>query len=317
MTTVLWVSAGPPGAHELRRIRRARRLAWEGPLPPDALFFAPPDAEVVPPSERPADALCLAEGPQAGIVRGPLGGQRVVLTRQARDMGRTVRAVTRADGRPIPFPVFETRPLPPADVLAALSRREWRFVAVTSPEGARCLGHLAGAVPQPFPPVAAVGQRTRRALERHGLSVQVTARRASGLGLATELGGAMKKGESVLLLRSAEASSDLPRALHAMGFIVEDVPLYAAFDVTPGTRRALGELMGARAIGWLTFFSGGSARRFATLFPDKEWRAVPTAVVGPVTARQATELGFSVRAIAERPSPSALVDAMAKVGRPF
>jgi|GEM_PF-713148 len=316
MKRFLRLRGAAPTAGELRRIRRAHCLAWEEGLPPDALFFARPEARIVPPGEEGPAALVLLAEAGRSIPMGPLGGGRVVLTRQPRDLAGISRAVRAAGGRPIPFPVFETRPLAAEGVLAALSRRAWRIVGITSPFGARLFGRLAGELPRPLPPLAAVGPGTRRALLSRGLPVEITARRATGSGLARSLKEHIRRGDAVLLLRSAEASGELPRALAEMGCIVEDVPLYRAFDLAPGTRDALGELMGAGAVDWLTFFSGGSARRFAALFPKGEWRGVPTAVVGPVTAREAHQLGFAVQAVAARPSPQALVRAMAQKGRP-
>lgn len=315
MKRFLHLGGETPTAGELRRIRRARCLTWEEGLPPDALFFARPEARVVPPGEEGPDALSLLAGTGRSTTPGPLGGGRVVLTRQPQNLAGISRAVRAAGGRPIPFPVFETRPLPTEGVLAALSRRAWRIVGVTSPVGAHCLGRLAEDLRRPLPPLAAVGPGTRRALLSHGLPVEITSRRATGSGLAESLREHVRSGDAVLLLRSAEASRELPGALAEMGCIVEDVPLYEAFDLAPGTREALGELMGAGAVDWLTFFSGGSARRFAALFPRGEWRRVPTAVVGPVTARQADQLGFAVQAVAARPSPSALIQAMVQKGR--
>lgn len=116
------------------------------------------------------------------------------------------------EARSLPVVAYEA--LPEGLVrLEALLTEPWDWVVVTSPEAAEHFGRVWASRGRPPLAVAAVGESTRQALLRLGISARFLPPRAT----ARDLGETLPGSGRVLWPASARAGSDLSDGLHRRG----------------------------------------------------------------------------------------------------
>lgn len=215
---------------------------------------------------------------------------------------------------PVPIPTIGIRPLEGRLLDKWLEKIEgYDWVVVTSPNGARlvserlvALGRRAPAGPR----WAAVGPRTREALEAAGIRVAAEPGGQVAAGIPDAMGEVA--GARVLLLRAAAASRELPCALAARGAQVDDVVAYEVVEGPESSRASL-ERAVADGLDAAVFTSGSTVRGFARLIGDPAIALAGARVVciGPVTARVAREAGLGDARVAAGRTPAAIVAALA------
>ena len=220
-------------------------------------------------------------------------GKRVLVTASRPEP--VCRLLAEQGAVPVAVPTIGIRPLEgrPLDAwLEDLGAYDW--VVVTSPNGARLVTERLAALDRPMPSRprwAAVGPRTREALETAGLEVQAE----PGDQVAAAIPDAMGEvaGARVLLLRAAGASRELPRILAERGARVDDVVAYEIV-VGPESSRASLERALAEGLDAAVFTSGSTVRGFARLTGDPALALAGARVIciGPVTARAARLAGL-------------------------
>jgi len=254
--------------------------------------------------------------------RQPLFGRSVLVTRGEDQAGPWLDALTAVGARARCLPMIRLEP--PADpgpldaALAELagfdsilftSANAVRFSA----ERARALGLAldAGAAE-----VVCVGPATARAAVEAGLPVHRVppAQHDAEAVLAELLARGEVAGRRMLIPRSDLARETLAEGLRAAGARVEAVVAYRNLpaEVDAAELRAA---LRAGALDALTFASPSAARRFAALLdePAREAaRRCVVAAIGPVTARGLEAVGLPATAVAEAPTPEALVEALAR-----
>ena len=263
----------------------------------------------------------MSQPPRQPLSLRPLTGRRIVVTRAREQAAELVEALTKLGAQVIAAPTIRIEPLTDLGALRAaladLSRYDW--IVFTSQNtvdvvcgsladwglAARELGRVA---------VAAIGPATAAALARCGVTPDVVPARY----VAEAVVGALAargdlRGKRVLLPRAREARDALPEGLRAHGAVVDVIPVYDTVR-EPGDGGALAAELRAARIDVVTFTSSSTVRSFVDLV-GREAAACGrfvVAVIGPVTAATARELGLSVAVEAEEYTVPGLVDALAR-----
>ncbi len=241
-------------------------------------------------------------------VPGPLAGKIVVVTR-ARAQASQLRLMFEALGATvIEAPVLQVTFR--SHHLAVGSR--WDWIAFTSQNGVEAFFvalRAAGRDARSLGParVAAVGDATAAALERHGVTADFVPSRATSEYLGTELPGV--SGARVLLPHGSLAEDRLADALRAREADVEPVVVYETLPL-PLDDRLRNQVTSADAI---TFASASSARYLAdALGPVRPAGSTKLIAIGEQSAAAVREAFGRVDAEAAEPSLAGLVAAVAE-----
>src|SRR5260370_519629 len=126
-------------------------------------------------------------------------------------------------------------------------------------------------------------------------------------------GGGGLEGERVLVPRAREARDALPAGLRARGALVDVIPVYETLREV-GDGRALASDILARRIDAITFTSSSTVRHFVDLVGREAATSgrFAAAVIGPVTAATARDLGIAVMIEASESSLPGLLDALTR-----
>lgn len=152
---------------------------------------------------------------------------------------------------------------------------------------------------------AVIGAATGRMLARYGIMADLCPRSFTSQALAAELAVRAEPGERVVLLRSAMASSKLPKALRREGFAVEE---YSIYDVE---REVCGDTL--PVLDYLTFSSAGGVKLFL-----EQYGAIPRKTrcvcIGGVTADALSRYTEQPFLISREISAESVVEAVLRDG---
>lgn len=229
----------------------------------------------------------------------PLEGVGVLLTRPDVSGDPLTHRLAQAGASVVHLPLI--RIAPPADpspLLRAIRQLEdFHWVVLTSPNGARAFREaMAQEGVQTLPPrlkVAVVGPGTARALQDHGVKVDLVPQRFVAEGLLEALRAhGVAEGTRVLLPRPDRARDMLPRGLRELGANVEEVEAYRT-ELAPGPAARWKALSEDGGLDWVLFTSSSAVESFHQLSQGKV-RPLRVGVIGPATAATAQELGVPV-----------------------
>jgi uroporphyrinogen III methyltransferase / synthase len=250
----------------------------------------------------------------------PLAGRRIVVTRARDQAGALARALAALGAEVVLAPTIRVVPLAdlaplgaalsgpvPYDWIVFTSRNSVQIVCAELPAWGLSAADLGRAR------VAAIGPGTADALARAGVAPALVPERfvAEAVVAALAARGTLR-GQRVLLPRARVARDALPDGLRAAGAVVDVIPVYETVR-EPGDGRALATALLAGEIDVVTFTSSSTVRGFAELVgPAAGSGQFAAAVIGPVTATTARELGMRVAVEAEVYTVPGLVDALAR-----
>jgi len=175
--------------------------------------------------------------------------------------------------------------------------------------------------------VAAIGPATRKAIEKHGLRVNVVPEEYVAESVVEALRNEVP-GKRVLLVRAQVARDVIPRELRAFGAKVDVVEAYETI-IPQSSRTRLREILKnpKRRPHFIIFTSSSTARNFVALLGKKAWNERPhpakaspinsirLASIGPVTSATLRELGLRVDIEAKEYTIPGLISALVKSQR--
>ena len=234
--------------------------------------------------------------------RRPLAGRTIVVTR-AREQSASFSALLREQGARVleaPAIALATPASWSACDRAVRRLRDYDLVIFTSANGverffARLRARRIDLRQLGSSDLVAIGPATAAAIEERGLRVAVMPEEFRAEGIVERLGRRARSGSRILIPRAAVARDLLPRALRAAGARVDVVPVYRTRATRSGVRR-LSESLRRGEIDLLTFTSSSTVTHFVGKFRSpadrRRLRAVPAAVIGPITATTARRHGL-------------------------
>jgi len=250
-----------------------------------------------------------------------LEGRRIVITRAREQAGDLARALEAHGAAVVLAPVIRIEPLPQLGqlraALAGLSAYRW--VVFTSQNAVQIVFDrlLAwGLGPRTFAntAVAAIGSATGDALAQRGVPPALVPEEFVGEALADALGARGElAGRRVLIPSAQDARDALAAGLRRHGAVVEVVPVYRTVPASTDLSALAVELRDGR-IDAVTFTSSSTVRCFVDLVgrPAATAGRFAAAVIGPVTADTARELGLGDLIEAEPHTVPGLVDALVR-----
>lgn len=244
-----------------------------------------------------------------------------MITRPREQAGDLVRALEAHGAAVVLAPVIRIEPLPHlAPLRAALAGLSaYRWVVFTSQNAVHIVFDrlLAwGLGPRTFAAtsVAAIGTATGDALTQRGVVPALVPDEFVGEALAEAIaaGGGLP-GSRVLIPSAQDARDALATGLRAHGAVVDLVPVYRTVPATIDLSAIAVELRDGQ-IDAVTFTSSSTVRCFVDLVGRNAATSgrFTAAVIGPVTAGTARELGLGDVVEAEPHTVPGLVDALVR-----
>ncbi|MFO7785656.1 MAG: uroporphyrinogen-III C-methyltransferase [Thermodesulfobacteriota bacterium] len=238
--------------------------------------------------------------------RRPLFGRRVVVTRAREQASGFMARLSGLGAECIQFPTIRVVPpeswTPLDEAIRNLGTYGWilftsvngvRFFFERLEAGEKDARDLKGAC------VGAIGPATADALKRRGIRPDLVPPEYRAESIAEALGCEPLEGVRVLLPRAEKAREVLPGELERRGAIVDVVPAYRTVRPDRDTTRVR-TMFERGEIDLITFTSSSTVTNFADMFAGdavslRDWmKRTAVACIGPITAKTAQGLGFSV-----------------------
>lgn len=250
-----------------------------------------------------------------------LKGKRIIVSR-AKDQAGSLSQLLEAKGAEVEeIPFIEIRPAQSYEALdkAIENLLNYDWLILTSVNGVKALFsrlekqgkseadllHLK---------VVAIGPATRKAIEKHGIPVDVMPDEYVAEAVVEELRGQVK-GERVLLVRAKVARDVIPNALRELGARVHVMEAYETVVPESSRTTILEALQSSRKPYAITFTSSSTVKNFVDLVGEDKVGSglldgVRLASIGPVTSTTLREVGLRVDIEAKEYTVSGLADAI-------
>jgi uroporphyrinogen-III synthase len=249
-------------------------------------------------------------------VKQTLAGRTVLVTRPAEQAAPLVRELERRGARVLVAPTIRVVPARSAALTAALkdlAAGRFAWIVLTSQTTVRMLQDRLSSPRDVRASVAAIGDGTAAAFRRWSRrdpDLQPQTFTTSALARAFPRGSGR-----VLTARADIAPAGLEDALARKGWDPTRVDAYRTVFARSLPREVRRDLANGE-IDVVTFTSASTVRGFAGVLGRRHGSFV-SVCIGPVTAHEARERGFSPRRIAEPHTIEGLVDAVEQaLGRP-
>jgi uroporphyrinogen-III synthase len=244
-----------------------------------------------------------------------LVGRRILVTRPAAQAAQTATLIRSRGGEAVLFPCLAVQCLPEAIRTAAVLLADLAVdIAFTSANGVCCVAQALNPSERDLMGkhrLAAVGEKTAKAMAEHGWQASIVAATASQDGLIeTYRHHALPR--KLLLFRAEEGRDALPDWLQRQGVDVTTVHAYRT--VCPdGDASAVIEALHQDAIDAVLLGSPKTVAHYLQRIGDATLAGRPVVVaISPEVARMAESLGLGVQVVAGNASFPSMLDALAQ-----
>ena len=253
--------------------------------------------------------------------KAPLKGLRVIVGRarhQAGALSSGLRALG-AEVTEIPFiEIRKPRTYKPLDA-ALKNLHEYDWLILTSVNGVEALWQRLNKLrltkrQLKHLKIAAIGPATKKAIEKHGLKVNVVPEEYVAESVVEALRNEVAE-KRVLLARARVARDVIPRELRQLGAKVDVVEAYETV-IPQSSRTTLRAILkdSKRRPHAITFTSSSTVRNFIALLGKKPLLdGIRLASIGPVTSATLRELGLPVDVEATEYTIPGLIKALSRV----
>ncbi len=251
----------------------------------------------------------------------PLVGKRIAITRPPEQAAALAERLEALGARTVPLATIAIAPIEdPTALDAAIARlASYDWLVFTSVNGvAAFAGRLAASGrdwdARGLARVAAIGPATARALEEHGVRVDLTPDEYVAEGILERLGNVA--GQRLLLARADIARRALADGLRLRGAEVDEIAAYRTVIQPADPEMIRRALLDDERVDAITFTSSSTVRGLIAglaalgLEPRSTLRGVALAAIGPITAATLRENGLEPAFIAEEYTISGLTDAL-------
>jgi uroporphyrinogen-III synthase len=251
-----------------------------------------------------------------------LRGIRVLVGRARHQAGALSAALRATGARVIEIPFIEIRkPLSFKPLDYALKNLvDYDWLILTSVNGVEAMWKrmkkLHSNSNRKWPRIAAIGPATKKAIEEHGVKVNVVPKQYVAESVVRSLKDKVK-GKRVLLVRAKIARDIIPRELRKAGAHVDVVEAYETVVPVSSRRRLRAALKNPQTRpDIVTFTSSSTVRNFITLLgsrrPKAKVEGILTASIGPVTSSTLREFGLPIDIEAREFTIPGLVNAIVR-----
>ena len=224
----------------------------------------------------------------------PMKGKTVVVTRPEDRSGTLTQRLRELGAEVVDYPCIRTvaREENPELEEAMENLSRYRCLVFTSPAGPeiffrrlRAAGRDARALSGLT--LAAIGPKTAKALEKHGVTADLVPETYDSDHLAKAL--EVVEGP-VLLCRASRGSTALPEMLERKGIPFADVPIYDTVYTAPDPQK-VDALLGEKLL--VTFTSASTVRGFVESLPGRDLKNVIGCCIGKQTEAEAKKYGLT------------------------
>ncbi|MBI3586003.1 MAG: uroporphyrinogen-III synthase [Ignavibacteriales bacterium] len=245
-----------------------------------------------------------------------LEGKTVVVTRAADSNASLVRLLEQQGATVIAFPTIEIVDPDSWDECdnAIINLRNYDGVFFTSKNAVEKFLQRIAAIHSEAKNILAsrrifaVGEKTEAVLEEAGIPVAMTPEIYSAEDLVSALSQEEIGGKRFLFPKSSIGKDILPNALRSLDAVIDEVAVYKTVSPKQTDLDAIRNALAAQKVDVVTFFSPSSVRNFIQIMGTKCLDTTAIAVIGPSTAKAATDLGLSVSIIAKAATAESLVE---------
>jgi uroporphyrinogen III methyltransferase/synthase len=267
------------------------------------------------------------------VRRLSLKGKVIAITRPEKQAHELAELVSKLGGKPYVVPTVEIKPprnrRSITQLINKILNEQMDFVIFMSVNGvtsliessenlvskAKFIEKLDRAI------IVAVGPKTRRELEKHGVKVDIVPLKYSSEGIAESFKKLNITGKTVAIPRSSKSSMYLTQELEKLGANVLEVPIYECALPTDRSKvlAFINDLLKGE-IDVVTFTSSFTARNLFKIASEyaltdefRECLAKPViAAIGPTTQRTLEELGVKVDVVPKEYTIEAMMDAVVR-----
>ncbi|MDB6124578.1 MAG: uroporphyrin-III C-methyltransferase [Pedosphaera sp.] len=253
----------------------------------------------------------------------PLFGQRIVVTRTREQASQLSRQLTELSAEVLEIPTIKVVPTDQRNILtdALLELNSYDWIVFTSPNGVTMFFETFFKAFEDMRDIggvriAAVGPATAARLKELHLKVDLMPEEYITIKIAKAFADFESiENLKILLMRAEVANPELPKALEAMGAIVDDISCYRTVPETEDANGAAAKLIEGGA-DWITFTSSSTVENFHARFDLpallKKYPQIKLASIGPETSKALTALGLTPTAEAKPHTIDGLVNALVK-----
>ena len=249
----------------------------------------------------------------------PLAGLRVLVTRPESQATSLITLLQQAGAEPLLLPTIKIVPPPDSGPIAEAIKNlgNYQWLILTSSNGVNYFFDFLkekglGSADLSHLKTICVGPKTALAAKEKGLKGGLVAKEYAAEGIIELFSSTDIKEQRILIPRALKARETLPENLREKGATVDVIPVYETI-FPPESTPKLKSLLEQKEIDIITITSASTATNLCKHCPRQylaTLQTIPTACIGPISAKAAAKAGLNVKSIADEYTSEGLINAL-------